>query len=96
MKKLLFTSLMLFFIGFAASALSFSGKWEGTLKAGLVKLRLVFNIQELQDGTLSATLDSPDQGATDIPCEATRALGNNKIRRQQSRLATRNFQPRVI
>ena len=79
MKKLLFTSLMIFFIGFAVSALSFSGKWEGTLKAGLVKLRLVFNIQESQDGTLSATLDSPNQGATDIPCEATRVPGNDKI-----------------
>ena len=79
MKKLLFTSLMIFFIGFAVSALSFSGKWEGTLKAGLVKLRLVFNIQESQDGTLSATLDSPNQGATDIPCDATRVPGNDKI-----------------
>ena len=79
MKKLLLISLILFFIGFAASALSFSGKWEETLKAGLIKLRLVFNIEELQDGTISATLDSPDQGATDIPCEATRVPGNDKI-----------------
>ena len=79
MKKFLFTALMLLGIGFAASALSFSGKWEGTLDLGGATLRVVFNIHELADGTLSATLDSPDQGVTGIPCEATRLPGYYKL-----------------
>jgi hypothetical protein len=38
------------------------GDWEGTLDAGVAKLRLVVHIVR-KDGVLSATLDSPDQGA---------------------------------
>ncbi len=40
--------------------------WRGALKVGPVSLRLVFHIKERAGGALSATLDSPDQGATDI------------------------------
>lgn len=42
------------------------GSWMGTLDLGIAKLRVVFNIHTGPDG-LSATLDSPDQGAKDIP-----------------------------
>jgi len=42
-----------------------AGTWQGTLDAG-VKLRIVFQIQRSADGKLSATLDSPDQGAKGI------------------------------
>ena len=79
MKKFLFTALMLLGIGFATSALSFSGKWEGTLDLGMAKLRVVFDLHELADGSLSATLDSPDQGVTGIPCEAKRLPGYYKL-----------------
>ncbi|CAN5496037.1 hypothetical protein BH20ACI3_BH20ACI3_37360 [soil metagenome] len=41
------------------------GDWEGTLDAGTAKLRLVLHIVR-KDGVLSATLDSPDQGATGL------------------------------
>jgi pimeloyl-ACP methyl ester carboxylesterase len=46
------------------------GSWSGTLDAG-AKLRVVFNIQEADDGKLKATLDSPDQGATGIRIDQT-------------------------
>ena len=45
------------------------GIWEGKLKVPGTELRIVFKISRNPDGTLNATLDSPDQGATDIPVE---------------------------
>lgn len=42
------------------------GDWEGRLNAVGASLRIIFHIQEDADGTLSATLDSPDQGASGI------------------------------
>lgn len=79
MKKIISFVLMLSCVAFCAKALSFSGKWEGTLDLGATKLRVVFDIHELADGALSATLDSPDQGVTGISCEATRLPGYYKL-----------------
>ncbi|HLY62922.1 MAG TPA: alpha/beta fold hydrolase [Terriglobia bacterium] len=42
------------------------GAWLGTIDAGGTKLRLVFHITNTEDG-LTATMDSPDQGAMAIP-----------------------------
>ncbi len=60
-------------IGFAqqqdTSASGIEGIWEGKLKVPGTELRIVFNISKNPDGTLTATLDSPDQGATGIPVE---------------------------
>ncbi|HLJ91260.1 MAG TPA: alpha/beta fold hydrolase [Candidatus Angelobacter sp.] len=42
------------------------GDWMGTLNTGPAKLKLVFHITSTASG-LKATLDSPDQGAKDIP-----------------------------
>jgi pimeloyl-ACP methyl ester carboxylesterase len=44
------------------------GLWEGTLKvqAG-IELRLVLDVHRGEDGRLKAYLDSPDQGADDLP-----------------------------
>ena len=42
------------------------GAWMGTLDLGTAKLRVVFHIVNTEDG-LTATLDSPDQGAKGIP-----------------------------
>lgn len=44
-----------------------AGTWSGVLEAGGVRLTMVFHVAAAQDGRLSATLDSPDQGATGIP-----------------------------
>ncbi len=42
------------------------GTWVGTLDTGSVKLRIVFHITTTEGG-LTATMDSPDQGANGIP-----------------------------
>jgi pimeloyl-ACP methyl ester carboxylesterase len=44
-----------------------TGTWMGRLNAGGTQLRVVFHIEEGENGTLAGTLDSPDQGATGIP-----------------------------
>lgn len=47
---------------------SLAGPWLGTLKVPpSTELRIVFNLTANADGSLSGTLDSPDQGATGIP-----------------------------
>lgn len=45
------------------------GSWQGALKAGPVELRLAFKITKKKDGSLTATMDSIDQGAKDIPVD---------------------------
>ncbi len=40
-----------------------AGTWEGAIAAGAVKLRIGVAITAQPDGTLVATMDSPDQGA---------------------------------
>ena len=45
------------------------GVWLGTLEVSATKLRMVIKISKGPDGRLTATMDSPDQGATDIPVE---------------------------
>ncbi|GAG08171.1 unnamed protein product, partial [marine sediment metagenome] len=67
-------------IGFAQqqdiSEISIEGIWEGKLKVPGTELRIVFKISKNSDGTLTATLDSPDQGATDIPVEEVIFIDN--------------------
>lgn len=41
--------------------------WVGTLDAGGGKIRIVFNLARGEDGTLTATIDSPDQMAKGMP-----------------------------
>src|SRR2546423_13333320 len=45
------------------------GDWRGTLTAGGQQLRLVLKVTRTLAGGLAATLDSPDQSATDLPLE---------------------------
>ena len=60
-------------IGFAqqqdVSKISIEGIWEGNLKIFGTELRIMCKISKSPDGTLTATLDSPDQGVTGIPVE---------------------------
>lgn len=46
---------------------SLEGSWLGTLKVSAIELRVVFNLSVKPDGSLTGTLDSPDQGAAGIP-----------------------------
>jgi fermentation-respiration switch protein FrsA (DUF1100 family) len=52
-----------------------AGDWQGTLSAGGAELRLALHITAAKDGTLSATLDSLDQGANGIPVTAISLKG---------------------
>jgi len=62
------------------SSESIEGIWQGTLKApGGVELRIVFKISEKPDGTMTATMDSSDQGVTGIPVEKV-AFENGNLR----------------
>lgn len=68
MKILL--SAFIFFNLFSIIAQDKTGIWQGTLDLQGTKLRIVFNVFE-KDGILTSTLDSPDQGAKDIPVDTT-------------------------
>ncbi len=46
---------------------NFTGYWEGSLKISAISLRLVLKIYKNDDGSQGAFMDSPDQGATNIP-----------------------------
>jgi len=52
------------------------GAWMGSLATGAVKLRVVFHIVNTEDG-LTATLDSPDQGAKGVPTTSVTRNGGN-------------------
>ncbi len=45
------------------------GIWQGTLKGAAGELRIVFKLSQGPEGILTATMDSPDQGAKDIPID---------------------------
>ena len=62
-------SLVIFAQQRIASEIGIEGIWQGELKVPGTVLRIVFKISKNLDGTLTATLNSPDQGATDIPVE---------------------------
>ena len=48
------------------------GDWNGALNVGGAQLPLVFHISAAPDGTLTATMDSPNQGAKGIPVQAVK------------------------
>jgi hypothetical protein len=76
MKKILFFSLLSLLIlmpnSLSAQTAStkkiVTGSWLGKLSAGGAELRVIFNLKLIEKDSLTATLDSPDQGAKDIPC----------------------------
>ncbi len=59
------------------SAADLAGDWQGTLSFSGAELRLVLHLTPKEDGTLGATLDSPDQGATGIPVNAVTLTGDS-------------------
>ena len=48
------------------TAAKVAGTWSGTLDAGGATLRIVFHLDAGADGSLSGTMDSPDQGQTGL------------------------------
>lgn len=56
-----------------------AGNWIGSLNFGAQQLRIVIKIKLTDSGYFKATLDSPDQGAKDIPFD-TVTLNSGKIK----------------
>jgi len=65
MKKNLIISMLLISASFVFGQ-DITGDWNGALKVQSMQLRLVFHITK-NASVYSATMDSPDQGAKDIP-----------------------------
>jgi hypothetical protein len=86
MKKILFVMLlsMLIMIPNSLSAQNtnakknVTGSWLGKLSADGMELRVVINLKLEARDSLTATLDSPDQNAKDIPCGLV-TLDNKKL-----------------
>ena len=76
MKKTLAT-LIAATICITAFCQDITGTWNGILKVQGMQLRLVFNISKTDNG-YSATMDSPDQWAKDIPV-TTISYENSKL-----------------
>ena len=68
MKKNLIISLL--FMTTFMFGQDITGEWNGVLKVQSTQLRIVFHITKTEAG-YSATMDSPDQGAKDIPMSKT-------------------------
>lgn len=68
--KTLPTVLILLLLALSVTAQDITGDWHGVLQVQGIQLRIVFHIQEEGEG-YSATMDSPDQGAKDIPVTST-------------------------
>lgn len=54
-----------------------AGTWLGKLKVPGQELRIVFNIKERENGILTATMDSPDQGAKGLKVDTVIFDGRN-------------------
>jgi len=59
-----------------ARAQDIAGDWQGTLNTGMGELRLVLHLAKAADGSLTATLDSVDQGANGIPVKSATLKGS--------------------
>ena len=68
---------ILFFIctGFQLTAQDIVGSWEGKISVQGTDIPLVFNISQ-EENVLTSTMDSPSQGATDIPMDETTFVDN--------------------
>lgn len=80
MKKTNLLGMIVLFASFAFTSLQaqdLAGSWKGVLNVQGTELPLVFNVEE-KDGELSATMDSPSQGATGLPMD-TVTFENNQL-----------------
>lgn len=69
---LLFMAEMMLFSPVQAHTLQdkeIEGMWQGVLKYSGIELRIIFTISRSQDNTITATMDVPEQNATDIPVD---------------------------
>ena len=76
MKNFIITSIFLV-TTFSSFSQDILGKWNGSLKVQGVELPLIFTISKLENG-YSSTMDSPSQGAKNIPTTKT-SFENSKL-----------------
>lgn len=78
MKKALGIVVVLLALAMAsvAQGQDITGDWQGDLAIGAGDVRIVLHITKAPDGTLKATMDSPDQGALGVPVESIKLDGN--------------------
>ena len=76
------------FVRHRQGASDLQGFWEATVSVGHMTLRLVLKVDQAPDGTYTATMDSIDQGAKDIPVNAM-TLSNNTVQFQLPALQAR-------
>jgi hypothetical protein len=63
-----FSFMLIASLGYAQTSTSpVAGAWEGAIDTGALKLRIGVAVTVQPDATLSATMDSPDQGAYGLP-----------------------------
>jgi hypothetical protein len=78
MKKFIYlASMFVSLCCYSQANNSIAGKWKGNLNAGGTQLPLVFNIKN-DNGNLVSSMDSPAQGAYNIPVEKT-SFSNNEV-----------------
>jgi pimeloyl-ACP methyl ester carboxylesterase len=75
--RLLLSLLLLSSIAFSQEQ-TVAGNWQGTLSIQSTNLRIVFRISK-DDRGMRAKMDSPDQGAKDIPCDSVIINGTNVV-----------------
>ncbi|MDR1129534.1 MAG: alpha/beta hydrolase, partial [Prevotellaceae bacterium] len=76
--KRFFIILILTVVSINSWGQDISGAWNGILKVQGIQLRVVFNIRKTSTG-YTATMDSPDQGAKDIPVTSA-SFENNVLK----------------
>lgn len=76
--KILLTALFFILVTFNIQAQDITGQWNGVLNVQGTQLRIVINISKTIDG-FTSTVDSPDQGAKDIPVNST-TFENNTLK----------------
>lgn len=85
MKRILLYMVLLSAM-LSAQETRLDGMWQGVLDVGAAKLRIVFHFKTSDDGVITTTMDSPDQGAMGIPTTKT-TFENNKLRVELKALA---------
>ena len=82
LNKILFITCLISLISFAfvlevcaQQASDAAGIWQGTLSVQGMNLRVIFTVAAAPDGKLTATMDSPDQGAAGIPVDSVTNVG---------------------
>ena len=74
MKKTVALISLVLLVLASSTVLSYAGKgiegvWEGTIEVQGTSIGVTIKVTKGADGTLSATIDIPDQGAMDVPLD---------------------------